>query len=263
MSDAPMIDLTAKTNRLADELHTARLNRTEVDTLTSRVPDLDMEWAYAIQERGVELRQSDGDTLIGGKLGFTSLAMQRAMGVDSPNYGWLTGSMLVHDHTVHLDQLIHAKVEPEIGFLLGADLPGNCTAGDVLEATTAVVPCLEIVDSRFRDFRFKLFDNIADNSSAGMVVVGDAAVAPTDFDLPLCGVVMRVNGRIVDTAAGAAALDDPAEAVAWMARATRTRGLLSGDLIISGGLTAPVDLERGMLVSVEIDRIGEARFSVV
>ena len=234
-----------------------------VDTLTSRVPDLSRDWAYEIQRAGIDLRLADGQNIVGGKLGFTSKAMQRAMGVNSPNYGWLTGSMLIHDQRVHLDQLIHPKAEPEIGFLLGADLPPDCTAAGVLEATTAVFPCLEIVDSRFRDFRFELLDNIADNSSAGMLVVGDAAVTQTGFDLAHVGVVMRVGGQVLSTAAGAAALDDPAEAVAWMAQAARTRGLRSGDLVISGGLTAPVDLERGMLVSVEIDRIGEARFVVV
>lgn len=247
---------------LAAELHAARLARTEVEPLTSRVPDFDLETAYAIQEHGIEMRVAANETIVGGKLGFTSLAMRRAMGVDSPNYGWLTGAMLVHDHVAPLDALIHPKVEPEIGFLLGSDLPPDCTAADVLEAATAVFPCLEIVDSRFRDFVFRPLDNIADNSSAGMLIVGDAAVEPTGMDLARVGVVVRVNGEITHTAAGAAALDHPAEAVAWMAREARTRGLLAGDLVISGGLTSPVDLERGAVVSVDIDRIGEARFRV-
>lgn len=248
---------------LAKELHEARLARSEVETITSRVPDLDVEMAYAIQERGIEMRLADGETIVGGKLGFTSLAMQRAMGVDSPNYGWLTNSMLIHDRIVQLDRLIHPKVEPEIGFLLGADLPRDCSAEDVLATSAAVFPCLEVVDSRFRDFKFKPLDNIADNSSAGRLVVGDAAVSPEDIDLAHLGVVLRVDGQVAHTAAGAAALDDPAEAVAWMARETRGRGLRAGDLVISGGLTAPVDLAAGTVVSVEIDRIGEARFRVV
>ena len=171
--------------------------------------------------------------------------------------------MLIHDRVVHLDQLIHPKVEPEIGFLLGADLQPDCSAEDVLEATVGVFPCLEIVDSRFRDFQFEPLDNIADNSSAGMLVVGDAAVKPAGLDLRRVGAVMRANGQVVNTAAGAAALDDPAEAVAWMARSARTRGLRAGDLVISGGLTRPIDLEGGMLVSVEIDRIGKANFRVI
>jgi 2-keto-4-pentenoate hydratase len=253
-----MIDARA----LAAELHQARLTRSEIEPLTARVPHLDLETAYAIQERGIEMRVAANETIVGGKLGFTSLAMQRAMGVDSPNYGWLTGAMLIQDRCVPLDDLIHPKVEPEIGFLLGSDLPRDCTSADVLEAATAVFPCLEVVDSRFRDFVFKPLDNVADNSSAGMLVVGDAAVDPTAMDLARVGVVVRVNGEVTHTAAGAAALDDPAEAVAWMAREARTRGLHAGDMVISGGLTSPIDLERGMIVSVDIDRIGEARFRV-
>ena len=263
MSHAVVTERAIDSRQLAGELQTSRLARTEIETVTSRVPDLDLEWAYEIQQAGIDLRLADGESLVGGKLGFTSVAMQRAMGVDSPNYGWLTGAMLIHDRVVHLDQLIHPKVEPEIGFLLGTDLPPDCSATDVLEATIGVFPCLEIVDSRFRDFRFEPLDNIADNSSAGMLVVGDTAVKPTGLDLRRVGVVMRANGQVVSTAAGAAALDDPAEAVAWMARSTRTRGLHAGDLVISGGLTSPIDLEVGMLVSVEIDRIGEANFRVV
>ena len=124
-----MIDAGA----LAAELHQARLTRSEIEPLTARVPHLDLETAYAVQEHGIEMRVAANETIVGGKLGFTSLAMQRAMGVDSPNYGWLTGAMLIQDRCVPLDGLIHPKVEPEIGFLLGSDLPRDCTSADVLE----------------------------------------------------------------------------------------------------------------------------------
>lgn len=248
---------------LARELQEARLGRYEVETITGRYPKLGREGAYAIQKAGIGLREEAGETIIGGKLGFTSLAMQRAMGVDRPNYGWLTDPMLIHDRVVELDRLIHPKTEPEIAFLLGDDLSGEVTAADVREATAAVFPCLEIVDSRFLGFRFELEDNIADNSSAGLLVLGDVAAPVGGFDLRTCGVVLRVNGEVAHTASGAAALDDPAEAVAWMARAvSRERGLRSGDVVISGGLTPPVDLEGGMTLSVEIDHIGTASMRV-
>lgn len=249
---------------LAKELHEARLARTTVATLTSRHPDLTRKEAYAVQEAGIRLRLDDGETIVGGKLGFTSVAMQRAMGVDSPNYGWLTNTMLVHDRVIRLGELIHPKVEPEIAFFLAEDLSADATAADVLSATRAVAPCLEPVDSRFIDFRFQAFDNIADNSSAGKVVLGDAAVDPAGIDLRTCGVVVSVNGRPHLTAAGAAALDQPAAAVAWMARAVAdsARPLRAGDIVISGGLTAPVDLAPAMTVRVDIDHIGSASFRV-
>jgi 2-keto-4-pentenoate hydratase len=244
---------------LAGELHRARLDRTEVPTLTGRHPGFDVDDAYRVQAAGIDLRMEDGETIVGGKLGFTSLAMQKAMGVDRPNFGWLTDVMMVHDRIVHMDLLIHPKVEPEIAFLLAADLDGSATADDVLAATAALVPCLEVVDSRFVDFRFDLEDNIADDSSAALVVLGDAALRPDGFELRTCGVVLTVDGELAYTAAGAAALDHPAEAVAWMARSVAGgRGLRAGDIVISGGLTSPVDLERGMTVGVDIDRIGTA-----
>jgi 2-keto-4-pentenoate hydratase len=249
---------------LARELHEARNTRQPVPPLTSRHPDLTQDDAYAVQAAGIGLRLDDGETIVGGKLGFTSVAMQRAMGVESPNYGWLTDSMLVHNRAIRLSELIHPKVEPEIAFLLAEDLGADTTAADVLSATRAVAPCLEPVDSRFVDFQFQALDNIADNSSAGRVVLGDAAVDPDGIDLRTCGVVVSVNGRPQLTAAGAAALDHPAAAVAWMARAVAdsARPLCAGDIVISGGLTAPVDLAPGMTVRVDIDHIGSANFRV-
>ena len=134
---------------------------------------------------------------------------------------------------------------------------------NVLAATAAVVPCLEVVDSRFIDFEFQLEDNIADNSSAALVVLGDAAVPPKGLDLRTCGVVISLDGQVAHTATGAAALDHPAEAVAWMADAVSgSRGLRAGDIVISGGLTPPIDLERGITIRTEIDHIGTATLRV-
>lgn len=258
-----VIATTVPVDEMAEELHEARRHRRETATITDRYPDVGFDDAYSIQEAGIALRESDGETVVGGKLGFTSLAMQRAMGVDQPNYGWITDAMLVHDRVVAMDRLIHPKLEPEIAFLLARDLTAGMTAEDVLDATAAVMPCLEIVDSRFIDFQFQLEDNIADNSSAALLVLGDTATRPRGLDLRTCGVVLTVNGVPAHTAAGAAALDDPAAAVAWMANAvSESRGLRSGDIVISGGLTPPVDLVEGMSVSVHIDHIGTAALRV-
>lgn len=248
----------------AKELHEARLDRSTVPTLTSRWPGMSRVDAYDVQAAGIRHRLADGETIIGGKLGFTSLAMQRAMGVDSPNYGWLTDTMLVHDRIISLGELIHPKVEPEIAFLLNDDLGHETDAQAVVEASVAVMPCLEVVDSRFDGFRFQALDNIADNSSSGKVVLGSSSTVPSAIDLRTVGVVVSVDGTPVMTASGAAALDDPAAAVAWMARevADSERPLRAGDVVISGGLTAPIDLEAGMSVRVDIDRIGSAAFRV-
>jgi 2-oxo-3-hexenedioate decarboxylase len=243
---------------LADELHAARLERRPVLPLTGRTPDFDLDAAYEVQAATLRLRAADGEVVVGGKLGFTSRAMREAMGVAQPNYGWLTDAMLIDDGVVRLDELIHPKVEPEIAFLLGHDLEPPVTAAEVLHATRAVLPCLEVVDSRYERFRFGPLDNIADDSSAGRVVLGDPVGLALGLDLALVGCSVWVDGRLHATAAGAAALEHPAAAVAWMANHADDR-LRAGHLVISGGLTAPVDLTPGMVVRVDLDRIGSVQ----
>ncbi len=250
----------------ARELHAARLARRTVPTFTGRPAGLDRPTAYAVQDRGVELRRADGERVVGGKLGFTSEAMRRAMGVSSPNYGWLTDAMLVPDGRVDLDALIHPKAEPEIAFVLAEELVGpGVTPADVLAATGAVAPCLEVVDSRYDGFRFAAEDNIADNSSAGLVVLGEPVELPSGPDAPdlrLVGCVVHVDGALAHTAAGAAAHGDPAAAVAWMANHCG-RPLPAGSVVISGGLTPPVDLHDGGVVRVELDRLGAVELRAV
>lgn len=244
----------------AAALHDARLRRRPVPMLTSRHEGADAEWAYAVQAAGLRLRQADGEQVVGGKLGFTSRAMQQAMDVHHPNYGWLTDAMLVHDGRVALDGLIHPKAEPEVAFLLGDDLARTASAVDVIAATAAVLPCIEVVDSRYEDFRFGPLDNIADNSSAGRVVLGPP-MSPAGLHLALVGCVLYADGELIATAAGAAALDHPAAAVAWMARAAE-EPLRAGHVVISGGLTPPLDLVPGATVTAVFDHLGVAELSV-
>lgn len=247
----------------ARRLHDARLSRQPVAPLTDVDPDLDTATAYAIQEAGVHLRIAAGERIIGGKLGFTSRAMQQAMGVDAPNRGWLTDAMVVEGAVVHLDELLHPKAEPEIALVLGRDLHGEVTAAEVLSATRAVRPCLEVVDSRYRNFRFRAADNIADGSSAARVVLGGEVALP---DRPLAELhcELHVDGAVVATSTGAAALDDPAAAAAWMAChvADHPRGLRTGDVVLTGGLTGPVTLLPDQHVAVVIEAIGSVSFEV-
>ena len=241
---------------LAAELHEARLERRTVRRITDRVEGFTSADGYAVQREGIALRVDAGERIVGAKLGFTSAAMRRAMGVAEPNYGILTDAMVLPDGEVDLGELIHPKAEPEIAFVLGAGLGPHATAADVLAATDRVMACLEVVDSRFDAFSFLAADNIADDSSAGLVVLGDPVTPPAD--LRTVGVVLEVDGELAATAAGAAVLDHPAAAVAWAARrlASEGRALGPGALVISGGLTGPVDLRTSMTVRCRIDRVG-------
>lgn len=245
---------------LAERLDAARRSTTPTSKLSDDHPELTEDDAYAIQDAGIALRVQQGERVVGAKLGFTSTAMQEAMGVDSPNYGWLTSSMVHDSPEVTIGDMIHPKLEPEIAFVMGRDLEGpGIGAADVLAATKAVVPILEIVDSRYEKFQFRALDNTSDNSSAGKIVLGARMVRPS-FDLSRVGVTLTVDGDLAYTATGAAVLGHPAASVAWLVRrlAKVGRGLAKGHIVISGGLTGPTDLEPGRVVTLDIDRIGSA-----
>ena len=263
LAGPPVIDPEA-IGELARRLHDARLARSPVPRLTDQFPDLTEADAYAIAERGISLRRAGGERVVGAKLGFTSAAMREALGVDSPNYGGLTDPMIVSDGRVSLGDLIHPKAEPEIAFVMSRDLAGpRVGAADVLAATDFVIPIIEVVDSRYERFEFRALDNTADNSSAGRVVLGGRITRP-DFDLSRVGVVVTVDGEILHTSAGAAAFGHPAAAVAWLVRrlARSGQGLRPGHLVISGGLTGPIELVPGTEVFVEMDRLGSASMRI-
>ena len=237
----------------AERLDQARRSQIPTSTLTGDGLATTAD-AYAVQAEGIRLRQDAGERVVGGKLGFTSAAMRAAMGVDDPNYGWLTDAMVLADNVVSLDALIHPKIEPEIAFVLDTQLAPPVTAAAVIAATAAVMPCLEVVDSRYIGFRFEALDNIADNSSAGLVALGDPTPID-DLDLRILGVAVSTDGLLHATAAGAAALDHPAAAVAWFVN-NANAPLAAGHIVISGGLTSPVDLTPGTVVTADFDRIG-------
>lgn len=216
--------------------------------------------AYAVQQALIQRWLAAGAVQVGWKVGLTSAAMQRLLGVTEPDFGHLLDTMQVADAgVVRRSELIWPRVEPEIAFVLRADLRGpGVTEREVLAATAALVPALEVVDSRIRDWQIRLADTIADNASCGRFVLGAARVPPGDFDLRLLGMVFRVDGQVVATATGAAVLGHPAAAVAWLANtlATFGQGLQAGQVVLPGSLVAAVDLQPGMEVQAEFDRLG-------
>lgn len=237
----------------AERLVAAIRHRTALDPARS---ELTPEAAYDIQDEVVAVL---GGEVAAAKLGLTSRAKQRQMKVDEPCYGWLlAGSQIGPGENLMRSELIQPRLEPEIAFLLGTGLEGPLvTAASVLTATVAVAPALDVLDSRYAGYSFTLPDVIADNASAARFVLGDPVPAH-DIDLRKVGCVFTRNGRLAGTAAGAAVMDHPAEAVAWFVRklAGRGRGLEAGSVVLSGGLTAAVAVEPGDVVTVEIDRIG-------
>ena len=243
------------TTELATRLQKAVAERTAIDSLNAEFPDLDLDAGYAVQR---VLRDAAGP-LVGWKLGVTSRAKQAQVGVSSPVYGFLPGSgALDIGEPLDTSQLIQPRCEPEIVFVLGRDLAGpHVGAADVIAASSGVAVGIEVLDSRYRDYKFTMADVVADNTSASRFVVG--APVPLDgIDLRVVGVVLEHNGEVVATASGAASLGHPAAAVAWMVRrmAADGEGLRAGDVVLSGGLTAAVPVVPGDVVVASIDRIG-------
>jgi 2-oxo-3-hexenedioate decarboxylase len=246
--------------QIAADLATAERERKQLSPFTDTYPDLDLATAYDAQWAGVQAKLDAGDRLVGAKLGLTSRAKQRVMNVDDPLYGWVTNSMIAtYGEPLDLSRFIHPRVEPEIAFLIGRDIPAPATVTSVLAATESIFAAIDVLDSRYADFRFKLPDVAADNASAGLFLLGPRAVKPSDVDdIKLIGCVLRVDGDVVATAAGAASMGHPAAAVAWLVNqlAKRDQKLEPGMLVFSGGLTEPVPMKPGMSVTAELDGLG-------
>ncbi|GAA1384550.1 fumarylacetoacetate hydrolase family protein [Pseudonocardia kongjuensis] len=231
-----------------------------VEPITDTWSGLDLDTAYRVQEETLARRIMRRETVTGIKLGLTSRAKQVRMGIDTPLTAWLTDAMAhgagepVPTHT-----LIHPRVEPEIVFVLGERLAGpGVTAARALGAVRSVHAGLEIIDSRFRDFRFRLPDVVADNASSGLVVTGSTGIAPADLDLALEACVLEVDGEIVHTATGAAVQGDPAQALALAANTLGARGipLEPGWLVFTGGMTDAVPIAPGSHVVATFTTLG-------
>lgn len=244
---------------LADRLIQAVRTRTALDPQGS---DLDPAAAYAIQE---EVVAALGPEVVAAKLGLTSRAKQIQMRVEEPLYGWMVrGTEIMRGDPLVVSDLIQPRVEPEIAFMTSDELGGpGVTATQVLAATLAVVPAIDVLDSRYAGYSFTLPDVIADNASAGRFLVGDP-ISPEGIDLRTVGCVLSRNGEVVATAAGAAILGHPAEAMAWFVRKLSERDavLPAGSLVLAGALTPAFPAEVGDSFTVEIDRIGSLELAV-
>ncbi|MGY1873735.1 2-keto-4-pentenoate hydratase [Nocardia gipuzkoensis] len=248
---------------LADELERAERERVAIDPLITRHPDIDVVDAYEIQLINIRRRLADGARVVGHKVGLSSKAMQQMMGVDEPDYGHLLAEMEVYeDVPVEADRYLFPRVEVEVGFVLGADLPGSeCTEADVLDATVAFAPAIELIDSRIKDWHIGLADTISDNASSAGFVLGAQRVAPKDIDVKAIDAVLTRNGEVVAEGRSDAVLGDPVIAVAWLARKVASFGvrLKAGDIVLPGSCTRAIDARPGDAFHAEFAGLGSVR----
>lgn len=250
----------ATIEKLAKHCEDAELNAHEITKITDDYPEMTYEDAYDIQWTARKAKEARGHKIVGMKMGLTSQAKMKQMGVPNPCYGYLADYFAYGDGAeIKIDELIHPKVEAEIAFILKDDLSGpGCHIGDVLAATDFVMPAVEIIDSRYKDFKFDLKSVIADNSSSSRYVTGGRMRDIKDLDLKTLGVVMEINGEIVQLGAGAAVLGHPATAIAMLANMLSERGekLKAGEYILSGAITAAVSVKKGDNVTVKFQDLG-------
>ncbi len=247
----------------AEQLRGAAASGKPVAPIRDLISAGGVDAAYAVQEINTRHALDSGRRLVGRKIGLTSLAVQRQLGVDQPDYGMLFSDMDVPEGIpISLDQVIQPKVEAEIAIVVGRDLLyPDLTTAEMIRAVEYVVPAIEIVDSRVANWDIRIWDTVADNASSGLFVLGAVPRKLEALDLRECGMVMEVKGEPISVGAGIACLGSPITASLWLARvmARVGRPLLEGDVILSGALGPMAGIARGDVVEARINGVGTVR----
>ena len=255
----------ATRDELAADLAQAERSREPIAPLTVAYPDIDVVDAYEIQLINIRQRVAEGARVLGHKVGLSSKAMQQMMGVDEPDYGHLLDEMQVFEDTpVKADKYLYPRVEVEVGFILSDDLPGaGCTEDDVLAGTEALVPAIELIDTRITDWKIALCDTIADNASSAGFVLGQARVLPADVDVKAIEAVLTRNGEVIAQGRSDAVLGNPVTAVAWLSRKVEGFGvrLRKGDIVLPGSCTRAIDARASDEFVADFTGLGSVRLS--
>jgi len=252
----------ANINKFAETVDNAALNARSIKQLSETTP-ITVDEGYAIQAASFGRRLARGEKQVGVKMGFTSRAKMIQMGLSDLVWGRLSDRMLIEDGTeIDIKNYVHPRVEPELAFLLKKPLEGVVTVTEAMSAVEAVAPAMEIIDSRYRNFKFSLADVVADNSSSSGFVLG--AWQTPNVDLSNLGMVMEFNGRPVQIGSSAAILGQPIRSLAAASRLSTDAGrpLEAGWVIMAGGATAAEALEPGLFVRNVVQELGFVSFSV-
>lgn len=251
-----MTDIAAIAERLDDAMRHGRATEQLAEPLA-------LDEAYAVQGASMQRRYARGERRIGIKMGFTSRAKMIQMGIDEMIWGRLTDAMLVEDGgSIEFSRFVHPRVEPEIAFVLKAPLPATISPAAALLAVGGVAPALEIIDSRYENFRFSLTDVVADNSSSSALVIGPWADPSTN--LSNLGMILEIDGEPKQIGSSAAILGNPIRSLVAAARLAAAAGepLQAGDIVMAGGATAAEALSPGQHVRLQVQKLGSAEFRV-
>ena len=259
----PDADRAAARRAAADRLVLAARDRRPCRPVRELLPDGGLDDGYEVQKL-VHAQTSSTRRRVGRKIGLTSVAVQRQMHVDTPDFGVLFADMAYGDaQSIPFADLLQPRVEAEVAFVLGTDLPdGAVTGPELLRAVEFVLPAIEVVDSRIADWDISIFDTVADNASSGLFVTGGSPRALGDIDdLRASEMELVADGEVVSAGMGAACLGHPLNAVVWLANVVAERGdpLRAGELVLSGSLGPLVPVTAGVTYEARISGVGSVR----
>lgn len=250
-------------SELSERLHNARKNASPISQLSKDI-SFSRADAYSIQEAGIDRRVIDGENVIGLKMGLTSEAKRKQMDLDAPLYGVLTDKMQCHK-TYSMKGSIHPKIEPEIVFFFNKELEGVVTREEVLDACESIAACMEILDSRYEQFKyFSMEDVISDNSSSSHFIFGEKLSNFKELDLKNLKMEMKVNGQVAQSGSSEAISGDPVVSVIQQCELLSKRGkkIEAGTFVLAGAATPAVALEPGMVVELEVEGLAPVSIEI-
>ena len=238
------------------------MNQNEIEKITiTKAPRLTVAEAYQIQDQLTQLKLQDGHEIFAPKLGLTSPAKMKQMNVDDPIYGYVFNYMVVENEgSFSVKDYIHARVEPEISLVMKNELKGpGITIEDVKENIDYVVSSLEILDSRYIDYKFTHSDVIADNTSARGAVYSETRVHLDEVDLINEKAQLKINGEVKAEGTGAAVLGNPLETIVFLANELGAKGqaVPAGVPIMTGGMTSAIAIKADDLIEVDYSTLGK------
>ncbi|MCO5308263.1 MAG: 2-keto-4-pentenoate hydratase [Austwickia sp.] len=266
MKEYVVVDPSSR-EQAAARLLEAYQTRVAIEPLIDTYPGMELADSYEIQLLQIRQRVAAGAVVKGHKVGLTAATVQRQLGVDQPDYGHLLDDMFYLEHSpIPAGRFLQPKIEPEIAFVLARPLKGpGVTVAEALAAVDFVLPALEIVDSRVRDWKISILDTIADNASSGAVVLGSRPTRLDDVDLRLTGCVLHQNAQVVATGAGGAVLGSPINSLVWLANTVGALGITlePGHVVLPGSCTPMVPVAAGDAVTATFAGLGSvtARFA--